>query len=378
MTSGNESSAEVLRSLYAFQGPFASVYIRLQARPELELDNEERWRELLRRLVRRRDGRRELVALTNEFQSRRFEAGRLVMIAADGDVRLSAVLPETGGDEEDQALWGSLPHLVPLLAWRQEHPAHVVAVVDRTGADLQVYAAGATEARRVRVEGPDDEIERNQPGGMAQMRYQHRAEDSWEHNAVVTARAVDDALRQVDAHVLMLAGDVRARQYFLKHLPTRVRWQVTVRPVSGSRSADGAWSERARQVQEAVLQAGHAETDAFVSEFAEQRSPTGTAVEGAYATLRALAAGRLRTLLVCDDSGARRTAWFGPGPTDVTPSRGGLPEVGGSLVRGPLVDVAVRGAMLTGARIRVVEPGLNAGPSQGIGGVCRYATPVAA
>jgi hypothetical protein len=377
MTTGMESTTEALGSLYMFQGPFASVYVRLQARPELESDNEERWRQLRRRLARRRDGRRELIALTSEFEARRFEAGRLVMIAADGDVRLSAILPETDGDGEDLAMWGPLPHLLPLLAWRQKHPAHVVAVVDRTGADLQLYAAGATEARCVRLEGPDDEIERNQPGGVAQMRYQHRAEDSWEHNAAAAAHAVDDALRKVDAHVLMLAGDVRARQYLLKHLPARVREQVAVRPVSGSRSADGAWPERARQVEQAVLQAGDAETDAAVSEFAEQRSPTGTAVEGASATLRALAAGRLRTLLVCDDSGARRTAWFGRGPKDLTVRRRRLPAEADPHVRGPLVDVAVRGAMLTGARIRVLESGLPTGPSQGIGGVCRYAATAA-
>lgn len=378
MTTGDESSAEVLRSLYALNGPFASVYLRLQARPELESDNEERWRGLLRRLVRRRDGRAELAAMAAEFQAHRFEAGRLVMIAAEGDVRLSAILPETAGDEGDLAEWGPLPHLLPLLAWRQEHPAHVVAVVDRTGADLQLYPAGATEAERVRVEGPDDEIERNQPGGTAQMRYQHRAEDSWEHNAVATAHAVDDALQRVDGHVLMLAGDVRARQYLLKHLPARVRGQVSVRPVSGSRSADGASSERARQVEEAVRQAGVAETGAVMSEFAEQRSPSGTAVEGASSTLRALAEGRLQTLLVCDDADAQRTAWFGSRPTDVTDRRNGLPEEAGPRVRGPLVDVAVRGAMLTGAGIRVVGPGLPAGPSQGIGGVCRYAARAAA
>ncbi|MEU9047785.1 MULTISPECIES: hypothetical protein [unclassified Kitasatospora] len=72
-------------------------------------------------------------------------------------------------------------------------------------------------------------------------RYQHRAEDSWEHNAVKVAEALGTALAEVDAHVLMLVGDVRARQYLTKHLPSRVRRDVSIRPVSGSRSPDGAW-----------------------------------------------------------------------------------------------------------------------------------------
>jgi hypothetical protein len=41
-----------------------------------------------------------------------------------------------------------LPALLPLLAWRQDHPAHVFAVVDRTGADLQLYPSGATQGAR--------------------------------------------------------------------------------------------------------------------------------------------------------------------------------------------------------------------------------------
>ncbi|HET9172741.1 MAG TPA: Vms1/Ankzf1 family peptidyl-tRNA hydrolase [Actinospica sp.] len=377
MTTGMEIEPDALRSLYTARGPFATVYFALQAHPELELTTEARWQDLLHRLAER-GAKRELAALTREYEAHRLEAGRLVAIAADGAVILSVVLPENADNREDQATWGSLPHLLPLLAWRQQHPAHVVAVVDRTGADLELYGAGATDAQRVRVEGPDDEIERNRPGGMSQMRYQHRAEDSWEHNAAAVAKAVADALRKVDAHTLMLAGDVRARQYLLKHLPTWAREHVAVQAVSGGRSADGARARRAGQVEEAANRAGYEETAAVMSEFAEQRSPSGTAVEGGYATLRALAHGRLRTLLVSDAPDARRTAWFGAGPADVTRRRTEASSETGPRMRGALVDVAVRAAMLSGAGIRVIDPDPETAPSQGIGGLCRYARTAAA
>ena len=60
---------------------------------------------------------------------------------------------------------------------------HVVAVADRAGGYLTGYDADGSAVQTASVTGPDDEIERNSPGGWAQGRYQHRAEDSWAHNA---------------------------------------------------------------------------------------------------------------------------------------------------------------------------------------------------
>ncbi|MFD0274214.1 Vms1/Ankzf1 family peptidyl-tRNA hydrolase [Kitasatospora sp. NPDC127111] len=237
MTTGTEIGTEALRELLAEPGPFLSVYFDLDTRPEKGQYAEERWQELCRGLAARGAEAGELDALTQRFLSSQPGSGVLAAFAASGDVRLSAVLP--GCEQHDLAMAGPLPHLLPLLAWRQDHPAHVVAVVDRTGADLQLYPAGATESTRRTVTGPDDEIERNRPGGTSQMRYQHRAEDSWEHNAARVAEALGTALAEVDAHDLMLAGDVRARQYLTRHLPAWVRNNVSIHPVSGSRSPDG-------------------------------------------------------------------------------------------------------------------------------------------
>ncbi|GAA2244002.1 MULTISPECIES: baeRF2 domain-containing protein [Kitasatospora] len=370
MTTGTETRTEALRGLFAAPGPFLSVYFDLEARPELGLDTEERWQARLRELAAQGAEVDDLDALTRVFLSARPGSGVLAAFAAGGEVLHSAVLP--GCEQADLALHGPLPHLLPLLAWRQDHPAHVVAVVDRTGADLQLYPTGATEATCRTVTGPDDEIERNQPGGMSQMRYQRRAEDSWEHNAVKVAQALGTALAEVDAHVLMLAGDVRARQYLAKHLPTRIQQEVSIHPVSGSRSPDGAAPERMAQVDAETHRAGHDQTTALVSRYAEELSPRGHAVEGIYATVRALADGQLRTLLITDDPAARRTAWFGPGPTDIAELSTAFAPETGPLVEASLADVAIRTALLTGAGVRVLEPGIPGTPAQGIGGLTRY------
>ncbi|MEU9045701.1 MULTISPECIES: Vms1/Ankzf1 family peptidyl-tRNA hydrolase [unclassified Kitasatospora] len=370
MTTGTETGTAALRELLAASGPFLSVYFDLDPRPEMGLDAEQRWQGLCRDLAAQGATVDDLAALTRRFLSSQPGSGVLAAFAAGGEVVHSAVLP--GCEQTDLARLAPLPHLLPLLAWRQDHPAHVVAVVDRTGADLQLYPTGATEGMRRTVTGPDDEIERNQPGGTSQMRYQHRAEDSWEHNAVTVVKALGTALAKVDAHVLMLAGDVRARQYLTKHLPTWVRHEVEIHPVSGSRSPDGAWPQRAVQVDAETHKAGQKETAALLHAYGEQLSPRGHAVEGIYATLRALADGQLRTLLVTDDPASRRTAWFGPEPTDIADASTAFTEHTKGLIRAPLADAAVRAALLTGADVRVLQPGATGAPAQGIGGLTRY------
>ncbi|MGW7446602.1 baeRF2 domain-containing protein [Kitasatospora sp. NPDC054795] len=370
MTTGTETDTRALRALFAVPGPFLSVYFDLDPRPEMGLDTEERWRGLCRDLAGQGSDPHELDALTRRFLSSQPGSGVLAAFAAGGDVVHSAVLP--GCDQRDLALRASLPHLLPMLTWRQDHPAHVVAVVDRTGADLRLYPTGATDGARRTIIGPDDEIERNQPGGRSQMRYQHRAEDSWEHNAVKAAEALGTALAEVDARVLMLAGDVRARQYLTKHLSARVRRDVSIRPVSGSRSPDGAWPHRMAQVEAETCRAGRETTTALLRRLDDGRSPGGHTIEGTYATLRALADGALRTLLITDGLAGRRTAWFGPGPTDIADQPPTLPADTTPLVRADLADTAVRSALLTGVDIRVLPPGAPGAPAQGIGGLTRY------
>ncbi|MGW2250949.1 baeRF2 domain-containing protein [Kitasatospora sp. NPDC001660] len=370
MTTGTETDTQALRALLSASGPFLSVYFDLDPRPEMGLDAEERWQGLCRNLAGQGARADELDALTRRFLSSQPGSGVLAAFAAGGEVLHSAVLP--GFEQADLALKASLPHLLPLLTWRQDHPAHVVAVVDRTGADLRLYPTGATEGTRRTVIGPDDEIERNRPGGRSQMRYQHRAEDSWEHNAVKVAEVLGTALAEVDAHVLMLAGDVRARQYLTKHLPTWVRHNVSIRPVSGSRSPDGAWPHRMAQVETETSRAGRETTTALLRRLDDERSPGGHTVEGTYATLRALADGALRTLLITDSLAGRRTAWFGPGPTHVADQPASLPPHLAPMVRADLADTAVRSALLSGTDVRVLRPGTPGAPAQGIGGLTRY------
>jgi peptide subunit release factor 1 (eRF1) len=371
MKADERIATETLRRLCS-RGPVTSVYFNLTAPPGEE-DAALR-RELAAKRLRAQGADEGVVDALDRLITRAEPgSGAVAAFAVDGEPE-PTVIEMPGARTRDLAVHGPAPCLVPLLAWLQERPPYVLTLVDRKGADIETHRGGTATATTRTIDGPDDEIVRNAPGGWSQMRHQHRAEDSWEHNATRVAHALAGDLADSGAHMLLLGGDVRAMQYLTKHLPEGVRQEVTVGHVSGGRGRDGAWQRRKQQVREQVSRWADEETRGLLKRLDEGRGPSGLAVEGAVPTLRALARGQVGTLLVADDPADRRTAWFGPAPTQVSDRRAPLVEAGATpVVRGPLADVAVRAALLTGAEVHVLEPGTPGAPSQGIGALCRYA-----
>jgi Bacterial archaeo-eukaryotic release factor family 2 len=288
------------------------------------------------------------------------------LFAADDRILLEQHMP--GGVAVDQARYAAPAGLVPLLTWLQQHPAHVTVITDRTGADVTAVGPGEVTGTTETVVGPDDEIERNAPGGWAQPRYQRRAEDSWRHNAAAVAEATHRALRQTGAGLLLLAGDVRAVQLLEERLPDHRHQALCLGHVPGGRQPDGSAPVRRLAVGEQVAAHAGELTAKLLEQFEAERGPRGRAVEGTAATLAALVEGRVETLLLAANPGDTRRAWFGPDILCIDdPSQTGARLDG--LREGRLADVAVRAALLTDADIRVVE---GVTPAEGIGALCRF------
>jgi peptide subunit release factor 1 (eRF1) len=363
------ADTHVLRELFSRAGPVTSVYFDLRAS-----DVEEalpRWRAIAEDLARQGAPAQAVDAVEGDTLGAVPGPGVRATFAVGAEVVQTVDMPDAA--QPDLARHGGLPHVLPLLGWLQGRAAYVTALVDRTGADVTAYPGGTAAPVAGEVSGPDDEIERNAPGGWAQGRYQHRAEDSWEHNATEVAEVLTRALHHYDAHLLFLAGDVRALQYLEKHLPTQVKRDVTIRRVSGGRSVDGSWLRRAEQVADDVRLAVEGETAALLAQLDEGRRPDGRAVEGAGPTLDALAAGRVRTLLLSLGAAPARTAWYGPEAHEVTADPGTAQQPDVPWQSGPLDDVAVRAALMTRAEVRLVAADATGAPAEGIGAICRYA-----
>jgi hypothetical protein len=258
-------------------------------------------------------------------------------VGADGQTRMFR-LP--GATVADQAHCAAVPHVLPLLRWRQQHPAFATVMLDRTGAELLVQPAGAAHPVRTEVAGPDDEIERNAPGGWSQPRYQNRAEDSWQHNAGRAAEVVADALAAAEADLLIVGGDVRAEQYFLDRLPARVRSEVTIKTIPGGRRADGSQHRREDEVEAVVQQYVDEESLRTLTRVQDRSGPGGLGVQGPAPTIHALSRAQVDVLLLAPaEPGAEpepTTAWFGPQPTDISEHRSGVLVPDGRPSQGPL------------------------------------------
>ncbi len=366
-----------IRDLVRSVDPVASVYLGVapDVANEYELEWSTRWAPIHERLERLGVDPRTAAVLESAVrvvETSRAARGSVAVAAFAAGGQMLGVFPAPGATWGDGVWFGAPAHVYPLLAWVQEHPPYVDVVVDRAGADIHVFPGGGAAGISTGVSGPDDAIEKPVPPGfLSQSRAERRAEDSWAHNARAVAKRVQRAVDEVGAHLIVVSGDVRAVQLLLESLPERVVREVEVRQVKGGRSADGSQQTRAAVAAAAAREAAMHQSERLLWVFDEERAPGGLAVEGEDLTLTALTEGRVGTLLVgqslLDDP---RPAWFGAGGSQVAPGSRPVPAWEHP-ERGPLLDVAVRSALLSGADVRVV-PMADGAPLEGVGGLCRY------
>ena len=188
---------------------------------------------------------------------------------------------------------GPLPRLAPLIEARQRAIPHVVVETDRAGADLTAFDGGSVLATDV-VEGERLHIHRGHPGGWSQRRFQQRAENTWEDNARLVANATAALARRVDAEVILVVGEVRARSLLVDELDGAHDVPDVVGLESGS--PDAVADDVVRTLADRVARRITELVDRVRSALPEDRATTDTE-----ATLSALVEGRVDTLLVHDD-----------------------------------------------------------------------------
>ena len=363
-----------LAPLYDASGPYVSVYIDTDpAVGNADQQLESRWRSV--REVLAADGADDATLDALEKAVRRdtgSQAPAQVLFASGGAVRYSRHLSEALTRE--LAVVEPLPYVTPLLSWAQLRVPHVVVLADRTGADISAFTDRADAIFTDEVKGSNDEIRRVSPGGWSQMRYQHRAEDSWERNM---AEAADQASRIADAigaELVLVNGDIRAVQLFRDHAPKHLARRVEVVESGGGRAKDGSEELVSAEVAEHVLAAAVAKTTAFLQKFEEERGQNDRASDGVEATVEALTRAQVETLLLHDNADDERKLWFGPDPTLVATERQTLIDLGvEEPQQGRLSDVLVRAAVGTGADVRIVLGTGAAAPTDGVGAVLRFA-----
>jgi Bacterial archaeo-eukaryotic release factor family 2 len=367
---------EIARVFQA-DGPFTSVYLDTEGDVEQAADRVAlRWKNLRGSMLAAGVPEATVAAIDPLVEGSHMAGATLAVIAAVDGPRYVANLPDP--PPRDTLLrHGALPDVLPLLAAAQAAVPHLAVLTDRTGADMAARGVADDEARAERVEGRvTPHLHKPQAGGWSQPRFHHRAEAIWESNASEVADALARLVDQVRPRFVAAAGDVRALQLLREQAPKRARELLCV--VGGEHGSLEAVFAEADKLAAATVEADNrALLDRLAEELGQaadsgagrgDRAAAGApapgaergtrAVEGAAATLAALARGQVATLLLTglflDD---RRTAWFGPGPTDVAADRDALVDLGvPDPVEGRLVDVAVRAALGTGAEVRILDP----------------------
>jgi hypothetical protein len=258
----------------------------------------------------------------------------LALFAADGAVALTHLLAEP--PVRPIGRWGPRPSVRPLLAGAREEVRWLRVLVDRTGGDLVLDSGQVLRT----VSGANRyPIHKGQPGGWSQPRYQRAAETNWERNAKEVAEAIAHAVDEVGAEVVVLAGDVRARQLLAEHLPPAVVQRV-VQTDAGSR-APGADPEPLDEATEEAVRALVARRYAEVLDAYRAGRAHGLAVAGLPEVRTALEWGQVETLLISPE----------------------LPD--------EQVDELVAGAVREDADVVLVAPDQEPLP-EGVGAVLRY------
>ena len=166
-------------------------------------------------------------------------------------------------------------------------------------------------------------------------------------------------------------GSIVTEELLRAALPKRVLERI--RPASDARRSDGSVDEHARGVAHLVASVSAEHTVALLRRFEEARGQQERAADGPADTIAALALANVDVLLVHDDAGDDRIAYYGPKPLDLASTPDDLRALGVDDVRGGrLVDVMLRAALGGGAAVRIVP---HAGPLRGgVGALLRWSS----
>ena len=353
LTTGRRTWAELLRR----PGPWIQVHVDDSvdtADPPQVLET--RRTSVLDRLARGGASDDDLALVSSALAHEPAPGGprtRIVLVEG-GELVLDESIPGIPTEPESVGVV-PVPDLVPLLEREPERIVYVVVETSRDGGEVRVLRAGADELVDERaVEGRTDTLHAVQTGGWRQDRLQHHAEEIWRQTQGELAERVDDVVRRHRPRLLVVAGDIRARQLLEGELGAEARAILSVEPTNTrADGADGrALEDRVRTELQRILAAG--ERDVLDRVAQHDGRGDGWAETRVGAVVRALASAQVDTLVL--DADALRdqrllalggAPWIAAAPEDALGA-----EVLGHV---PAHVALTRAALLTDARVVLTD-----------------------
>lgn len=363
-----------LHEIYRHSGPFVTIWLDGTRSTESGAHEVQlRWEDVKGQLAA--DVKPELLERVDAVIEADRTPGRhgLLVVAADDAADDPVLLAEPLRDPPATGTGSvaALPRLMPYLADRSQDLPHVVVVADRTGADiLSVSATGATDAQSVDG-GTDYPVHRTGRDDWSERHFQLRVENTWEANAKNVAEAVRRHVKELAARLVVVAGDVRARQMIADDLGSNHGFAV--RPIEeGGRAAGSSTDALERAVRDEVLREIWRERREILEHLQQNLGRREYAVAGVGGVVDALRSAQADTVILSDDPSSTITAWVGPEASQFGLDDAEAEAFGVRDVQHVRFDCAlVRAVVGTGASL-LVTPGAHDYLDGGIGALLRF------
>jgi hypothetical protein len=187
-----------------------------------------------------------------------------------------------------------VPDIWPLIDHAESRVPFLLVEASRDGGEVSLRHAG--RAVHHTVEGSDPHLSKVRGGGWSHRRLQAHTEDVWRRNAVALEDDLESLWRSSEAELVVMAGDVRAREKVRAELPSALADVVV--EVDRHTRPEGADSDVIDEALAAALDdRTRSEEDAVLESLAVQGA-RGEECLGRDAVERALAERRVQTLVV--------------------------------------------------------------------------------
>jgi hypothetical protein len=238
--------------------------------------------------------------------------GRAVVVAADGSVVFDSALVDA--PTREIAEWSPHPALLAVLRQLPGRVPHVVAVVDRVGADITYFGLSGEADDEKTVDGETFHMRKVKVGGWAHDHWQNSAENTWEANAGQVADEIASYARRLGPRFVLVAGDVRARGLLADQADGS--WKDLVVQMDGGGRALGADREPVDRRAAELVAEHEARECADILEKVQAAGAHGLAATGKAAVVEALRKSQVETLVLADDLGGD-TLLVGNGPLEL-------------------------------------------------------------
>ncbi|ARJ06193.1 hypothetical protein GCM10010988_13900 [Cnuibacter physcomitrellae] len=222
----------------------------------------------------------------------------LFALVREGQVVVRQVVEEAAV-RPDVHTYGPVPDLVPLLAHLAHAATYVLVEAERGTASVTLRRLGdAAPEQSETIEGRQEDLTKVRAGGWSEIDYQHRTEEIWKQNETEVASFVDRLVLDRRPDLVIVSGDVRARELLVDALSKESRALLT--QIDENAGAPGASQQTlAAGVARAVAALAESRRASALERLRQfDGEADGRAAVGLGATVSALQQAQVETLLV--------------------------------------------------------------------------------